>query len=50
MGEFGIVQAVKRKEDDTLLIGKGRYIDDINMPGQAYAYVLRSPHANAKIL
>lgn len=50
MGEFGIGQAVKRKEDDTLLIGKGRYIDDINMPGQAYAYVLRSPHANAKIL
>ncbi len=50
MGEFGIGQAVKRKEDDTLLVGKGRYIDDINMPGQAYAYVLRSPHANAKIL
>ncbi|MEQ8247988.1 MAG: xanthine dehydrogenase family protein molybdopterin-binding subunit [Alphaproteobacteria bacterium] len=50
MGEFGIGQAVKRKEDDTLLIGKGRYIDDINVAGQAHAYVLRSPHANAKIL
>ncbi len=50
MGEFGIGQSVKRKEDDTLLIGKGRYIDDINVAGQAHAYVLRSPHANAKVL
>ena len=50
MGEFGIGQAVKRKEDDTLIIGQGRYIDDINEPGQAHGFVLRSPHANAKIL
>ena len=50
MGEFGIGQAVKRKEDDTLIVGKGRYIDDMNEPNQAHGYVLRSPHANAKIL
>ncbi len=50
MQKFGIGQAVKRKEDDYLLIGKGIYIDDINVEGQAWAYVLRSPHANAKIL
>ena len=50
MGEFGIGQAVKRKEDDTLIVGKGRYIDDMNEPNQAHGFVLRSPHANAKIL
>lgn len=50
MGQFGVGQAVRRKEDLRLLTGGGRYLDDINMPGQAYAYVLRSPHAHAKIL
>ncbi len=50
MVNFGIGQAVKRKEDDTLIIGEGLYIDDINEPGQAHGFVLRSPHANAKIL
>ena len=50
MNKFGIGQAVKRKEDDYLLVGKGTYIDDINTDGQAWSYVLRSPHANAKIL
>ena len=50
MGSFGIGQAVRRKEDDKLIIGEGLYIDDINKPGQAHGFVLRSPHANAKIL
>jgi CO/xanthine dehydrogenase Mo-binding subunit len=40
----------KRKEDRRLLRGKGRYVDDINFPGQTYAYFLRSSHAHAKIL
>jgi aerobic carbon-monoxide dehydrogenase large subunit len=49
MGEFGIGQSVSRFEDPRLLRGGGRYIDDFNLPGQAYAYILRSPHAHAKL-
>lgn len=48
MGEFGIGQPVRRFEDTRLLRGHGRYINDINLPGQAHAVVLRSPHAHAK--
>ena len=50
MGEFGIGQSVSRFEDPRLLRGGGRYIDDVNMPRQAYAYILRSPHAHARIV
>ena len=50
MGQFGVGQAVRRKEDLRLLTGGGRYLDDINVPGQAHAYILRSPHAHANIL
>jgi carbon-monoxide dehydrogenase large subunit len=49
VGQFGIGQAVRRKEDVRFITGSGRYTDDINLPGQAYAAVLRSPHAHAKI-
>src|SRR3954462_1838441 len=49
MGEFGIGQPVRRFEDTRLLRGHGRYINDINLPGQAYAVILRSPHAHAKL-
>jgi carbon-monoxide dehydrogenase large subunit len=49
MGEFGIGQSVRRFEDTRLLRGGGRYINDIDIPGQAYAVLLRSPHAHAKI-
>jgi aerobic carbon-monoxide dehydrogenase large subunit len=49
MGEFGIGQAVPREEDPYLLRGAGRYVDDVTLPGQARAYVLRSPHAHANI-
>jgi carbon-monoxide dehydrogenase large subunit len=45
----GIGAAVRRKEDNRFLTGKGRYTDDINRPGQAYACFLHSPHAHAKI-
>jgi carbon-monoxide dehydrogenase large subunit len=38
-----------RKEDLRLLTGRGRYSDDINLPGQAYAAFVRSPHAHARI-
>ena len=49
MGEFGIGQSVRRFEDTRLLRGGGRYINDVDIPGQAYAVLLRSPHAHAKI-
>ena len=45
----GIGAAVLRKEDKRFITGKGRYLDDINRPGQAYACFVRSPHAHAKI-
>ena len=50
MAKFGIGQAVKRVEDQRFLTGKGRYVEDINLPNQAYAVAVGSPHANAKIL
>ena len=37
----GIGASVRRKEDHRFITGKGRYTDDINRPGQAYAYFLR---------
>ena len=40
---------VRRREDYRFLTGGGTYTDDINRPGQLYAYILRSPHANARI-
>ena len=45
----GIGQAVRRKEDKRFLIGKGRYVDDLNRPDQCVAYFLRSPHAHARL-
>ena len=50
MAKFGIGQAVKRVEDQRFLTGKGRYVEDINLPNQAYAVAIGSPHAHAKIL
>ncbi|MBM3528163.1 MAG: xanthine dehydrogenase family protein molybdopterin-binding subunit [Alphaproteobacteria bacterium] len=45
-----IGQPLKRKEDARLLTGNGRYSDDVNLPGQAYAAIVRSPHAHARIV
>lgn len=45
----GFGKPVRRTEDARLLIGDGRYSDDFNLPGQAYAYFVRSPHAHARI-
>ena len=44
-----IGEHVVREEDDRLLRGRGRYVSDMKLPGEAQAYVLRSPHAHAKI-
>ena len=49
MGQFGIGQPVRRFEDKRLLSGNGRFQNDVNLSGQAYGYVLRSPHAHAAI-
>jgi aerobic carbon-monoxide dehydrogenase large subunit len=40
---------VRRREDFRLLTGRGCYSDDYNFPGQAYAVMVRSPHAHARI-
>ncbi len=44
-----IGQPVRRKEDLRLITGKGRFSDDVNLPQQVYAVMLRSPHAHARI-
>jgi carbon-monoxide dehydrogenase large subunit len=44
-----IGQPVRRREDQRLLTGKGRFSDDVNLPDQIYAIMLRSPHAHAQI-
>ena len=41
--------ALKRKEDARFLTGRGRYTDDINLPGQLFAHLLRSPVAHADL-
>lgn len=50
MEEGGIGAPVLRREDWRLLRGEGCYSDDINLEGQAYAAMVRSPHAHANIL
>ena len=47
--KFAVGQPVSRLEDPMLLRGDGIYTDDINLDGQAYAYVLRSPFAHGHI-
>ncbi|HTI55287.1 MAG TPA: molybdopterin cofactor-binding domain-containing protein, partial [Verrucomicrobiae bacterium] len=47
--KFAIGQSVRRLEDPRLLQGLGRYSDDVDVPRQAHAVVIRSPHAHARI-
>jgi aerobic carbon-monoxide dehydrogenase large subunit len=49
MASTGIGAPERRKEDARFLTGRGTYTDDINRPGQVYAFILRSPHAHAEI-
>src|ERR1700745_3549090 len=49
MSATGIGAAVRRKEDQRFITGKGRYTADFDRPGQAYAVFVRSPHAHAGI-
>ncbi|MGH2915241.1 MAG: xanthine dehydrogenase family protein molybdopterin-binding subunit, partial [Solirubrobacteraceae bacterium] len=41
---------LRRKEDPRLITGRGRYIDDISLPGMLWASVVRSPEAHARIV
>jgi aerobic carbon-monoxide dehydrogenase large subunit len=45
----GFGQPVLRQEDARLLVGAGCYSDDVDVPGQAYACFVRSPHAHARV-
>jgi aerobic carbon-monoxide dehydrogenase large subunit len=47
--KFGIGQPVPRVEDPKLLKGQGRYTDDVNVPGQVYAVMVRSRYAHGAI-
>src|SRR5262249_5507840 len=49
MADGSTATPVRRREDYRFLTGQGTYTDDINRPGQLYAYILRSPHANARL-
>ena len=49
MGMEGIGARVARKEDKRFITGKGRYTDDMVVPGMKQAHFVRSPHAHARI-
>ena len=49
MSVTGIGAAVRRKEDRRFVTGKGHFTADINLPAQAHACFLRSPHGRAKL-
>ena len=49
MGQWGIGQPVPRFEDPRLVRGEGNYVGDMMFPGTVPGYVLRSPHAHARI-
>ena len=47
--KFGIGQAITRREDDRLLTGQGRFVDDLGEPGDLHVVFLRSPYAHARV-
>src|ERR1700691_5490078 len=47
--KFAVGQSVPRVEDPMLLRGKGRYTDDVSLPGQAYMVIARSSVAHRTI-
>src|SRR3954452_17332991 len=48
VARFGASRSQKRLEDDRLLTGKGRYSDGLELPGQCWMVLVRSPHAHAR--
>jgi carbon-monoxide dehydrogenase large subunit len=49
VNKFGIGQPVTRVEDPRFITGRGRYVDDIDLPRQCFGVVVMSPHAHARI-
>ena len=47
--KFGIGQPVHRLEDPRFITGRGRYVDDIDLPRQCHGVIVMSPHAHARI-
>ena len=47
--KFAVGQSVPRREDPMLLRGAGRYTDDVSLPNQAYAVMVRSRNAHGVI-
>ena len=45
-----IGQPLRRKEDERLLTGKGRFSDDFSIEGEAHAAMVRSPHPHARVV
>ncbi len=45
----GMGHRMKRKEDPRFIRGKGRYLDDVKLPGMLYLDIVRSPYAHAKV-
>jgi aerobic carbon-monoxide dehydrogenase large subunit len=50
MSVQSIGMPVRREEDFRLLRGRGRYVDDVRLLREARGYVVRSPHAHARIV
>jgi len=46
---YGVGQPIRRKEDQRFLTGAGQYIDDVSLRDMAHLFILRSPHAHARI-
>ena len=49
-GQLRIGQPVQRLEDQALLTGAARFIDDLDLPGAAHAVFVRSPHVHARVV
>jgi carbon-monoxide dehydrogenase large subunit len=49
VNKFGIGQPVRRVEDQRFITGRGRYVDDMNLPRQLYGALVMSTHAHARI-
>lgn len=45
-----IGKPLQRKEDRRLITGKGRFTDDFSLPGQTWAWMVRSPYPHARIV
>jgi aerobic carbon-monoxide dehydrogenase large subunit len=44
-----IGRSVRRKEDERLITGRGRFVDDLRLPGMVHLAFVRSPHAHARV-